>query len=109
MSPMGSTALQVACVVVVRSNREEPFMSDASRRGFLFLAGTGAAVVGAAAVAPAAVAARPPEDYEAVAGDGPLVAYIRDINKGEVSVMRGEREVVVHDRALCASLARVLS
>ena len=84
-------------------------MSDTSRRGFLFLAGTGAAVVGAAAVAPAAGAAGQPEGSEAFAGEGPLVAYVTDIRTGELSVMMGEREVVVHDRALCASLARALS
>jgi len=37
------------------------------------------------------------------------VAYISDLRKDEVSVMMGEREVVVHDSALCASLARALS
>lgn len=84
-------------------------MSDTSRRGFLFLAGTGAAVVGAAAVAPAAVAATQPEGSGETAGEGELVAHVRDIRTGEVSVMMGEREVVVHDRALCASLTRVLS
>jgi len=37
------------------------------------------------------------------------VAYVSDLRRGDLSVMVGEREVVVHDPALCASLARVLS
>jgi hypothetical protein len=84
-------------------------MSDPSRRGFLLLAGTGVAAVGAAAVAPAAFAESEPGEAGSSTVQGPLVAYVTDLNKGEVSVMMGEREVVVHDRALCASLARVLS
>jgi hypothetical protein len=84
-------------------------MSDSSRRGFLMMAGAGAAAVGAAAVAPAAFASRESADTGPITVEGPLVAYVSDLHKGEVSVMKGEREVVVHDRALCASLARVLS
>ena len=83
-------------------------MSDPSRRGFLILTGAGAAAVGAAVVAPAAFADRTDDTGPTKAG-GPLVAYVSNMNTGEVSVMMGEREVVVHDRALCASLARVLS
>ncbi|MEP7017234.1 MAG: ubiquinol-cytochrome c reductase iron-sulfur subunit N-terminal domain-containing protein [Actinomycetota bacterium] len=83
-------------------------MSDPSRRGFLILTGVGAAAVGAAAVAPAAFASGSQDAASSTAGD-PLVAYVSNMNTGEVSVMMGEREVVIHDRALCASLARVLS
>ena len=92
-------------------------MSDSSRRGFLIVAGTGALAAGAAAMVPAAFAAGPREGFapgpreEPSPGspEGPLVAYVSDLRKGEVSVMMGEREVIVHDRALCASLARALS
>jgi hypothetical protein len=84
-------------------------MSDSSRRGFLMLAGAGAAAVSAVAVAPAAFALRESDDTGSIAVEGPVVAYVSDLHKGEVSVMMGEREVVVHDRALCASLARVMS
>jgi hypothetical protein len=37
----------------------------------------------------------------------PLVAYVRDAHTGEVAVMVGEREVVVHDRELAARIAHV--
>jgi hypothetical protein len=80
-------------------------MSDSSRRGFLILAGAAAAGAGVAAVAPSSSKARE-QATRSVAVDGPIVAYVSDLQRGEVSVMMGEREVVVHDRALCASLAR---
>ena len=72
------------------------------------MAGAGAAAVGAVAVAPAALASGEKDGDSPVTVDGPLVAYISDIGTGEVSVMKGEREVVIHDRALCATLARAL-
>lgn len=84
-------------------------MSDSSRRGFLILAGAGAAAVGAAAVAPSASASSGVVASGSVNVEGPLVAYVSDVSRGEVSVMMGEREVVVQDLALCASLARVLT
>jgi len=78
-------------------------MNDPTRRGFLAIAGAGAAAVGAAAVAPAAAAA----PVRAPAGaSGPLVAYVSDMQRGELTLMVGEREVVVHDRELAARLAR---
>jgi len=83
-------------------------MSDPSRRGFLILTAVGATAATAAAVAPAAFASGEEETYPSTAG-GPLVAYVSNMKTGELSVMMGEREVVVRDRALCASLARVLS
>lgn len=84
-------------------------MSDSSRRGFLILAGASAAAVGAVALAPAASAAAEREHEGHGQVGGPLVAYVSDLRAGKVSVMMGEREVVVHDPALCASLARVLT
>ena len=83
-------------------------MSDPSRRGFLMLTGVGAAAATAAVVAPAAFASGGEDNTSSTPG-GPLVAYVSNMKTGEVSVMRGEREVVVRDRALCASLARILS
>ena len=86
-------------------------MNKPSRRGFLAAAGAGAAAVGAASVAPkAAAAARPDAGQPAVPRSGhtePLVAYVRDAHTGEVAVMVGEQEVVVHDHDLAARIARV--
>jgi len=39
-------------------------------------------------------------------GSDPLIAYVRDPRNGKVSLMRGDREVTVHDPALAARLAR---
>jgi hypothetical protein len=85
-------------------------MNKPSRRGFLAAAGAGAAAVGAASVAPKAAAARPDAGEPAVPRSGhtePLVAYVRDAHTGEVAVMVGEQEVVVHDPELAARIARV--
>lgn len=42
----------------------------------------------------------------APAAQGPVLAYVHDASKGEVVVMRGETEVVVHDPALVRSLTK---
>jgi hypothetical protein len=78
-------------------------MSEPTRRGFLTIAGAGAAAAGLAGVAPAATAA----PVRAPAGaSGPLVVYVTDMQRGELTLMVGEREVVVHDRDLTGRLAR---
>jgi len=89
-------------------------MSESTRRGFLKIAGAGAAV-GAAAVATTAVV-RPDGGEPAAAtgrsgaalpagASGPLVAYVRDVRAAEISVLVGETEVVVQDRELVGRLA----
>jgi len=40
--------------------------------------------------------------------DGPVVAHIRDIGSGEISVFTGEREVVIRDPAVAARLLRAV-
>lgn len=78
-------------------------MKHPSRRKFLVSAGAGAAAVGAAVIAPESGAA----SVRAPAGvSGPLVAYLTDMQRGELTLMVGQREVVVHDRDLAARLAR---
>ena len=69
-------------------------MGNSTRRGFLAMAGIGAAAVGAAAVEAGGAAAAEQRS------SGPLVAYVRDVRRGEISVMVGEHEVVVRDRDL---------
>ena len=44
---------------------------------------------------------------EPVLTDQPIVAYVRDASTGEVVVMFGAQETVIHDRALVARLAGV--
>ena len=91
-------------------------MNSANRRGFLKIAGTGAAVAGAAtlltesgslglsgaaapAIAPKAAARLPVE------AAGSMVAYIDDVSNGEVTVMVEGRQVTVSDHDLVARLA----
>jgi hypothetical protein len=79
-------------------------MSQTSRRGFLAASGTGVAAIAVAPVimgADAAIAASSPPE-------GAVVAYIKDAATESVAVMAGEREVVVTDKALVATLTRHL-
>lgn len=80
-------------------------MNQSTRRGFLALSASG---VAAAAVAPSAMAAgsrdSSPASSEAAAGR--FVAYVHDASSGDVALMVGEREVVVHDPQLVSALSK---
>ena len=78
-------------------------MSQTSRRGFLAASGTGVAAI---AIAPAIIGAEPAD--AAPPPEGAVVAYIKDASTGSVAVMAGEREVVVTDKTLVATIARHL-
>jgi hypothetical protein len=65
----------------------------------------GVAAVGAAAAAPAIVNAPAAAPVAGRAGSGPLVAYVRDLSAGTVSILVGEREVLVTDHELVGRLA----
>ena len=91
-------------------------MSDLSRRNFL---ASGAAAAGAVVVVGQlgdrkASAASPQAEAEAVwfgsqpVASEPFVVYIRDSARGEVSVLRGEEEIVYTDRALVGRLQRAM-
>ncbi len=80
-------------------------MAESSRRNFLILAGAGAAAAGVAATLPAGAAGATPSTGNATAA-GPLLAYVKDARSGELTLMVGEREVVVRDRDLVNRLAR---
>ena len=91
-------------------------MNDQSRRTFLRGAGVVAGAATATALIPAgsALAGRPdagasaPNDVEqAEATTGSLVAYVKDARTGQISVLSGDREVVVTDRKLAQRLARL--
>ena len=91
-----------------------------SRRGFLKSASTTAAVAGvgiagagmftandAAAKTAAKQVAAPEQVSAPKQATEPLVAYVRDAHSGEIAVMVGDRQVVVHDKDLAARIARV--
>jgi hypothetical protein len=69
------------------------------------LSAAGVATGVVAAVAPSATAAETNEESTG-ATSGSLVAYVHDAARGEVSVMRGEHEVVVHDPALVRLISK---
>jgi hypothetical protein len=76
-------------------------MSALTRRGFV--KNSAAAAAGMTAVG-ALIAQQ--ADAEAVAGAEPVVAYVSNPGKGEISVMSGDREVTVRDRKLAARIVR---
>lgn len=84
-------------------------MTDASRRGFLVMTGAGAAAVATSGVLIAAHS-KDNDDHDstdaatAAQSGGPMVAWIGDPAKPEITIMVGEREVVVQDADLVAKL-----
>jgi hypothetical protein len=77
-------------------------VSDLTRRGFVknsAVTAVGVTVIGA--IASDASAAD-----DGVADPEPVVAYVSDPIKGEISVMKGEREVKLRDRKLARDISR---
>jgi anaerobic selenocysteine-containing dehydrogenase len=77
-------------------------MSEVTRRGFVKSsagAAAGVTVIGA-------LAAEQAEARADAAGKEPIVAYVRNPRKGEISVMSGDREKTIRDRDLAARITR---
>jgi hypothetical protein len=87
-------------------------MADTTRRTFLRGAGmTAAAAAAVTAVGPASsvlasATAGEPDDAPDASTER-LVAYVSDAKTGRISVLAGDRETVVTDRALAQRLARL--
>lgn len=85
-----------------------------SRRTFLITTGVAAAgttvVTGAGpAAAPSALPSPTPRSgASAPTSSEPLVAYVSDLASGQVTVMRGDDEVVVTDRDLARRIAKAV-
>jgi hypothetical protein len=81
-------------------------MNDLSRRRFLS-SSFGVAMVGAIAAVPGLVSviklSRPAGRAQARLA-GPLVAHVRDLNSGEISLLVGTSHVIHRDRDLAARL-----
>ncbi len=77
-------------------------MSETTRRRFLVAGGAGAVAGGIGLLS--ADAAGAAQRMPAVVG--PIVAHVRDVRTGEISVMVGETAVTVRDPGLVAALAR---
>jgi len=83
-------------------------MNDLSRRRFLG-SSFGVAVVGAIAVVPGLASALKltaagPADLTQANLAGPLVAHVRDLSSGEISLLVGTEHVIEKDRDLAARL-----
>ena len=79
-------------------------MSDLTRRGFV----KNSAATTAGMTVIGALLAEQADAHPRAPGSGPVVAYVRDPRKGEISVMAGDREVKVHDPKLAARIARAV-
>ncbi len=80
-------------------------MAEVTRLGFMKSsvgAAAGVTLIGSLTAASADAKERP-------AGSEPLVVFVKDPASGEISLMTGDREVIVHDRQLAARLARAAS
>jgi hypothetical protein len=86
-------------------------MAKVSRRRLLKTTSIGAATVGMLAAAPhlaalAAPAAEQAPELSATSLSGPMVTYVRNLAKGEVGILVGEREIVYHDTDLVKRLLK---
>lgn len=89
-------------------------MSEATRRGFLVVAGAGTAAAVGAVAAPKLFGADSAEPTPAAAAEpavaaagtaGSFVVHVKDVKKGQLAILVGQREVLVTDRELAARLA----
>ena len=85
-------------------------MERLSRRSFMKIAGAATGAAALAAAPPLARAAVGDDAAEihptAAVPDEPLVAYVRDVERGEVTVTTGTVERTYRDRALVRRLLR---
>ncbi|TDO35785.1 hypothetical protein EV643_12157 [Kribbella sp. VKM Ac-2527] len=94
-------------------------MSEASRRGFLVIAGTGAAATVGAAVAGTQYLLDndknelQPKVQDLSAADlasaESFVVHVKDVRTGQLAILVDQREVLVTDRELAARLANATS
>jgi hypothetical protein len=77
-------------------------VSDLTRRNFV----KNSAVTAAGMTAIGAIAADAAGADTDTVGSEPVVAYVSDPSKGEISVMKGEREVKLRNRKLARDISR---
>jgi hypothetical protein len=85
----------------VQTPKEDP-VSDLNRRDFV----RNSAVTAAGMTVIGAIAADVASANSGAAGSEPIVAYVSDPSSGEISVMKGEREVKLRDRKLARDISR---
>jgi hypothetical protein len=94
-------------------------MSEASRRGFLVIAGAGAAATVGAAVAGTQYLTKDKDINEQpkvqdlsaadLAAAESFVVHVKDVKTGQLAILVDQREVLVTDRELAARLANATS
>jgi hypothetical protein len=77
-------------------------VTDLTRRAFV----TNSAGAAAGMTAIGALLAEQARADGGAAGTHPVLAYVSDPSKGEISVMSGDREVTLHDPKLAAQIVR---
>jgi hypothetical protein len=78
-------------------------VSDLTRRNFV----KNSAITAAGMTAVGAIAAEAAGAHSSAVSSEPVVAYVSDPSTGEISVMKGEREVKLRDRKLARDISRV--
>ena len=86
-------------------------MAKLTRRDLIKQTSAGAAALGALAALPGLAGAQGAAEAHATAPavadrSGPLVAYLRDVAKGEIGLLVGTREIIVRDRELAQRLLK---
>jgi len=86
-------------------------MASLSRKNFIEKASVGAVTVGVMAAVPSYAFARETARESALgtnkaAHAGPILAHVRNAATGEIAVLFGTQEVVIHDRAITDRLLR---
>jgi hypothetical protein len=85
-------------------------MAQLTRHTFIKKTSAGAATLGAAAAVPGLASAHTiPGAHPATAAarlQGPLVAHVRNAATGEVALLVGTREIIVHDHDLVKRLIK---
>jgi hypothetical protein len=81
-------------------------MSGLTRRGFVKNSAATTAGMTAIGALLAEHAKADAEAHPGAPGSEPVVAYMRDPGSGNIAIMAGNREVMVHDPKLAARIAR---
>ncbi len=86
-------------------------MAGLSRKSFIEHASVGAAAAAALVTVPGYTFARETAHANAAgartaAHAGPILAHVRNAATGEIAVLFGTREVIIHDREVAARLLR---
>jgi hypothetical protein len=98
---------------LTRSQGKETKVDKLTRRGLIKQTSVGAATIGALMTVPGMAAAHAAPMVRGTGRSsgtlqGPLVAHVRDASTGEIALMVGTREVIVHDPALVRRLIRAV-